>query len=178
MLELKNYLTSTGADRNWNTCKHAQMDIHTQDKHIFTSKGFPLERCCAHSVYCSPQLLISCFPSVMRGHPIWTGRKSAHKICSRTLSPEPVCTLLTSASLQNRTLSFFFLALSRSLSCLSLLFSFTISYLSHLFSYPLPHFFSLSLTWPSFFSPGSLHDAACRLSSAKTLICRQLTLNY
>lgn len=52
----------------------AHMDMHTQDKHIH-SKGIPLEGCCVHGVYCSPQLLISCFPSVMRGHPLMIGEK-------------------------------------------------------------------------------------------------------
>lgn len=49
-------------------CPHGH--THTHKTNIFASKGIPPERSCAHSVYCSPQLLISCFPSVMRGHPM------------------------------------------------------------------------------------------------------------
>lgn len=75
--ELENNLTPSETDADTNACMQACTrghTVHAQGKLLFTRKGIPPERCCAHSVYCSPQLLISCFPSVMRGHPVCTGR--------------------------------------------------------------------------------------------------------
>lgn len=72
---------------------HSQIWSRTHE-HTHThspAKESPREGCCAHNVYCSPQLLISCFPCVMRGHPT----QPAHKNCSRTPSLKPVCSLLT-----------------------------------------------------------------------------------
>lgn len=125
--------------------KHARTDIHTRDKHIFTSKGIPREGCCAHSVYCSPQLLISCFPCVMRGHPTWP----AHKNCSRTLSLKPVCALLTSASLLNRTLALLGTVSLTRLLILPVFLHYLLFVSFILISSPPPSFFSplsLSLT--------------------------------
>lgn len=104
----------------------------TQNKQ--SAKGFPRERCSAHSVYYPPQLLISCFAVLWETTLYEQEDRSAHKNCNRTLF-KPAGTLLTPQP-SSKTEHF---------SCLLLLCSFATSYFSHLFSYSSPLLLSPAL---------------------------------
>lgn len=133
---------------------------HTHKTNTFTSKGIPPREvlCTVFTALLHYWLVV--FLRLREATPHEQGERSAHENCSRNLSLKPGCTLLTLASVLNRT--FALLGTVSFAHCLYLQFP-SLS-LIHLF------FFFLVMFSSSFFS--------CFVSSSQTSLVRSTFINW